>query len=118
MKILFATIAALSLSACAPNYSNGERVGVITKLSHKGIFWKSWEGSMNQGGTKEVSDGNGNVSAVPNAFDFNVEDPAVIEKLKQAAKSGERVEVSYRQWFITPPNINNSYVIVDVKPTN
>lgn len=108
-------VAAICISACAPNYSEGERVGVVTKLSYKGLIWKSWEGSMNQGGTKEVFDDKGNASVVPNAFDFNASDPAVIDKLKEAAKTGKRVELVYRQWFISPPNIENGRVIVAVK---
>ena len=35
--IIFATFAATE------NYSQGERIGFITKFSFKGRFWKSWE---------------------------------------------------------------------------
>lgn len=106
---------ALLLGGCAPNYSEGERVGLVTKLSNKGLIWKSWEGSMNQGGMKEVTDDKGRASVVPNTFDFNASDPAVIEKLRDAAKTGRRVELVYRQWFIAPLTIENSRVVVSVK---
>ena len=29
-----------------PNYSNGSRIGIVTKISEKGVFFKSWEGEM------------------------------------------------------------------------
>lgn len=116
MKNVICCAAMLSLlCGCAPRYSEGDRVGVVTKLSYKGLIWKSWEGSMNQGGTKQVIDDKGNASLVPNAFDFNASDPAVIEKLKDAAKTGKRVELVYAQWFIAPLTIDNSRVVVAVK---
>lgn len=110
-----ALIAALALSACAPNYSNGSRTGVVTKLSEKGLMFKSWEGSMNQGGTKTSTNSDGQSSTVPNAFEFNVADPALIAKLNAALDSGARVTVTYRQWFLGPPTINSNTVIIGVK---
>ena len=105
----------LALSACAPNYSDGTRVGVITKISHKGLIFKSWEGSLNQGGTKNSSDGNGNTTVVANVTDFNVQDSTLLKKIQEAAASGKRVELTYSQWFVSPINIDSFYVIKDVK---
>ena len=112
IKTIFAIIAALILSACAPNYSSGDRVGVVTKLSNKGLVWKSWEGSLNQGGTKVAHDSDGNTQIVPNAIDFNVQDEAVIQTLQAAADSGQRVKIRYEQWLIAPPRIENDRVVV------
>ena len=39
----------VSLTGCG-NYSNGNRVGNITKFSEKGIIWKTWEGQLHLGG--------------------------------------------------------------------
>jgi hypothetical protein len=114
MKLILALIAALSLTACAPNYSEGTRAGVVTKLSKKGLIWKSWEGSLNQGGTKTVHDADGNSQVVANAIDFNVSNPEVIKKLQDAMNSGVRVEITYNQWFISPPSIDNDRVVVSV----
>ena len=107
-------LAALMLAACAPNYSEGDRVGVVTKLSKKGLIWKSWEGSMNQGGTKNGVNADGNNILVTNAFDFNVQDPTLIEKLQAASISGKRVKITYSQWLINPPQIENDRVVVSV----
>lgn len=114
-KTICLLISTLILSACAPNYSEGTRIGVVTKLSYKGLFWKSWEGTLNQGGTKIESDGQGNSQVVANAIDFNVSDPEVIEQLKSAASSGSRVEIHYNEWFMPPLSIVNDHVVDSVK---
>lgn len=113
-RLIMVCCMAASLSACAPNYSEGERVGVITKLSHKGLIWKSWEGSINQGGTRTEHDKDGNPMAVPNAMDFNVQDPELVKRLQQAAESGMRIKITYSQWFLPPLTIENGRVVTAV----
>lgn len=103
-----------SLSACAPNYSEGERVGVITKFSNKGLVFKSWEGSLNQGGTKRVSNGDGGYNTVANAVGFNVSDETIIAEVREAANANRVVKLTYSQWFIKPPFIDHSRVITAV----
>ena len=45
--LLFTSCAlGLVMNGCAQNYSNGERIGVITNLDKKGLMFKSWEGEM------------------------------------------------------------------------
>ena len=36
----------VAFSSCTNNYSQGERVGIITKFSNKGLINKSWEGDL------------------------------------------------------------------------
>ncbi len=110
---LFGIALCLMLAACGKNYSNGSRVGVVTKLSEKGFVYKSWEGEMNMGGVREKSTDSGS-AVVPNIFTFNV-DASAVEKVKAAMKSGKRVELIYRQWAVAPINIGDDHVIVDVK---
>lgn len=98
----------LSLAACAPNYSTGERSGVVTKLSHKGIIFKSWEGQLLM--ALPASTG----TVVPEKFYFNVS-PAALPKVKAALSSGKRVTLVYRQWLIKPPTIDHNHVIVNVR---
>ena len=38
---------ALVMTSCTENYSNGERIGMITKFSQKGLVFDSWEGTLN-----------------------------------------------------------------------
>ena len=48
-----ALLSAISLSACSP-YSEGERTGVVQKLSYKGIVCKSYEGEQLLGGLRSA----------------------------------------------------------------
>jgi len=67
-------------------YSDGERIGYVQKLSHKGWVCKTWEGELvlvTVPGTQAEK------------FYFTVRDPAVIGKVNQLA--GERVRVMYKE---------------------
>ncbi|RYY28605.1 MAG: hypothetical protein EOP41_03130 [Sphingobacteriaceae bacterium] len=90
---------AFTLASCSENYSNGERIGVITQFSNTGLIWKSHEGHLNVTQT-------GMNSSVP--FDFSVdrdnEDPTVIKMLDSAADKGWKVKLIYHEtagknWF-------------------
>ena len=113
--LFFAVLGAVS--ACAPHYSDGGRAGTVTKFSHKGWFYKTWEGSMNQGGMKTVTNSDGQESLVPNAFDFHVDDKdkGIIADLEIARDTGRRVTIQYQQWGLRPPTIDSSYVVTAVK---
>lgn len=92
--ILF--ISALFISGCTENYSNGERVGFITKLTKKGIFWESYEVEMNVSQTGMTSNAT--------EFDFSIDndqndtEPLRL-KLDSAATLGWKVRVKYHQVF-------------------
>jgi len=113
-KVIVLVFMVAFLAGCGRNYSNGSRVGVVTKLSEKGVIWKSWEGELNLGGVRQGTDANGNSSVVPNIFEFNA-DPSVVSKLQEAMRTGKRVELVYRQWLIAPLSISNDHVIIEVK---
>lgn len=102
-------LATAALTACMPNYSNGTRVGVVTKLSEKGFMFKSWQGQMTLGGTVNSESG-----VVANTFEFNV-DSSQVAKMQEAMRAGKRVEVVYRQWAVSPPTIDTDYVVTEVK---
>ena len=87
------------LSSCSENYSNGERIGVITQFSETGLIWKSWEGHLNVTQT-------GMNSSVP--FDFSIDndkpDNKIITRLDSAAQHGWKVKLVYHEtagknWF-------------------
>jgi hypothetical protein len=44
---VFLAFVAFSTMSCSQNYSNGERIGFVTKFSQKGLIWKSWECEVN-----------------------------------------------------------------------
>lgn len=106
--LFFAFVCLAMLSACGQNFSNGTRAGIVTKLSEKGIIYKSWEGEM----LMALPSGAGTV--IPETFAFNVA-PQAVEKVKTALTTGERVELVYRQWWSKPWSIDHDYVIIDVR---
>ena len=93
-KILIAFLGVAILSSCTENYSNGERIGMITKFSQKGLVWNSWEGTLNTTQT-------GMNSAQPFEFsvDNDVNDPKVISTLDSAATNGWKVKIKYHQTY-------------------
>lgn len=124
MKTVIIAVIGATLCACQPHYSDGSWVGVVTKLSRKGVIFKSWEGELLVGGTRPKTtthyDSEGKyagstTSMVPNVMAFNV-DESMVQKVKAAQESGEPVELVYRQWFISPLTIDHDHVIIDVKP--
>ena len=92
--IFMAIVVALTMTSCTENYSNGERIGMITKFSEKGLIWSSWEGTLNTTQT-------GMNSAEPFEFsvDNDVNDPVVIATLDSAATNGWKVKIKYHQTF-------------------
>ena len=100
LKFIFlALVATLTMTSCTENYSNGERIGMITKFSKKGLIWDSWEGSLNTTQT-------GMNSAEPFEFsvDNDVNDSVVIATLDSAATNGWKVKIKYHEtlgknWF-------------------
>lgn len=94
IKLLSTLFIILLLTSCSENYSNGERIGVITQFSKSGIIWKSHEGHLNVTQT-------GMNSSVP--FDFSVdndnEPEGVITILDSAAQHGWKVKLIYHETF-------------------
>lgn len=112
-KIVMLVVVLVSiLSGCGSNYSQGERVGIVTKLSEKGLIFKSYEGQMVLALPISVA-GQTN----PETFEFTA-DRSVVDKLNNAIYSGKRVKLIYRQWFLAPPTIDTDYVIYDVQPVD
>lgn len=102
---------ALKITGCAPKYSVGRRAGVITKVSEKGILWKSIEGEMLMSLPRSESS-----VMQPGRFLFSIplkSDAAM--KAVNAMNSGRRVEVHYNQWLVGPWSIDTRYSVSDVR---
>lgn len=108
----------LMLTSCSENYSNGERIGVITQFSETGLFFKSWEGHLNTTQT-------GMNSSVP--FDFSIDNDApdqqVISTLDSAALNGWKIKLVYHQvkgwnWFQNRGNTDHFVTEVQVLDRN
>jgi hypothetical protein len=82
----------LIFSSCSENYSNGNRVGTITRFSKQGHMCKSWEGHLNVTQTGMNSGGQ---------FEFSIdndnEDEGVIASLDSALQKGWIVDVTYHE---------------------
>ena len=93
-KVLFLLIGAtLLFASCSEQYSNGERIGVITRFSQKGLIFKSWEANLN------ITQTGMNTSGEPFRFsvDNNKEDANTIALLDSAANKGWKVKVVYHE---------------------
>lgn len=88
-------------------YSDGEREGYITKISVKGIIWKTNE--------IEVQVGTGEQAALQAPHQFSVVDQAVLASVK--ANVGKRVKIRYVQWLLQPYSRGDSgYEVTSVEP--
>jgi hypothetical protein len=104
-----AILAVLMCIMIAPFYltkSEGERAGVITKLSRKGYVFKTWEGEMVQGSFQVMTS---------TVWTFSVADEKAVEKVRKAMESGKRVNASYKQVMLRNPfRGETDYFITDV----
>lgn len=92
--ILIAFVSALMiLVSCSEQYSNGERIGVITRFSQKGLIFKSWEANLN------ITQTGMNTSGEPFCFsvDKDKEDVNIIALLDSAANKGWKVKIIYHE---------------------
>ena len=100
-KLLLLSIAALCLVACTENYSNGEKVGVLTEFAESGILWKSWDGKLN------ITQTGMNTSGEPFTFSFDNDrndQTKLIELMKEAQVKGWKIKIIYhrtmgKNWF-------------------
>ncbi len=118
MKKVLLLLVAILLTSCSENYSNGERIGVITQFSETGLIWKSWEGHLNVTQT-------GMNSSVP--FDFSIDndrtDEQAVKVLDSAAQYGWKVKIVYHQtagknWFNNRGQTNHFITKVEVLERN
>ena len=95
--------------------SDGKRVGVLTKFSHRGLFIKSYEGELNMGGIRNKVNSDGNRSVVANVWEFSCSNPLMVEKLESLV--GKEVVIKYHQSFAGLMR-DTSYDVVGVEEVN
>lgn len=85
---------------CGEGYSEGERTGVVTKCSYKGLMssTKSWEAEMNLGGLASGADG----KLMANIWEFTVADEEVLKKVQEAVKNQKPITIKYTEWLSRP----------------
>jgi hypothetical protein len=110
LMILFTAV--VSQTGVLANYSSGDRVGVVDKISEKGIFNKSYEGELKMQGVSTNQQG----QLVQNVFLFSIRDPKVATQLVEASKLGKPVQLHYRQWLMKPSAYQDTkYTVLSVK---
>ncbi|MFN4084352.1 MAG: hypothetical protein ACK4LB_00340 [Spirosomataceae bacterium] len=93
------------------HYSSGDRAGTISKLSERGYVFKTYEGVLNEGG---YSGETGSLQA--RYWDFSAKDEKIVEDLKKALATGERITLHYEEKFFQFPwNGDTKYFITEVK---
>lgn len=92
--------------------SDGSRSGVVYRVSYKGVFWKTWEGTMSVGAMEETEKG-----FAPALFEFSVTSEEVVQQLREALRDGRSVEVVYQEYLVRGfPLGSTSYNITAVRP--
>lgn len=101
-------------------YSNGTRVGVINKFSHRGLIWKTWEGQLALEG---IVSGGGRVGA--NVWNFSLDNNRANEenidelsqRLNQYLNENVKVKVTYHEPLTTWPwRSGTDYLVQSVEP--
>lgn len=77
-----------------PGYGEGVRYGYVTKLSYRGLCWKTYEGQMQVG--------TGEMAALQRPFSFCVPNEEVRKQVVPLIGTGEKVGLRYRQWLVIP----------------
>jgi hypothetical protein len=77
-------------------YSEGDRAGVVSKLSKKGYIFKTHEGELNVGAQGQV----GNMSN--NLWQFTIAggDDKLTKEIEDAMTTGKRVKLHYEQRYM------------------
>ena len=90
-------------------YSDGERTGLLTKLSHKGNVFKTYEGEILIGNFQQAP----NVM-VPEKFYFSVKNEKLADTLMKL--QGKIISLKYHQYRKTLPWRGESeYIVTDLQ---
>ena len=90
---------------CYNVYSDGERTGLLTKLSHKGNMFKTYEGEVLIGNFQQAPN-----LMVPEKFIFSVKDKTLADTLMRL--QGRVVSLKYAQYRKSLPWRGESVYIV------
>jgi hypothetical protein len=77
-------------------YSEGDRAGVVSKLSKKGYIFKTYEGELNVGAQGQV----GNMSNNMWQFTIASGDEKLTKEIEDAMTTGKRVKLHYEQRYM------------------
>jgi hypothetical protein len=98
--IVIAILSVFAFTSCTENYSNGERIGLISKFSKKGWMLKTWEGDL----TLTQTGMNQSANEFAFSLDRDQEHEKIANTIDSAARFGYKVKLTYHEvrgwnWF-------------------
>jgi len=91
-KLILISIISILTLGCTENFSKGERIGLVTQFSKRGLVWKTWEGHLNITQTGMNS---------ADGFDFSLDgdnlNENTVKYIDSAASNGWKVKLLYHQ---------------------
>lgn len=97
------------------SYGDGQRTGIVTNITKRGLMCKTWEGSMSYGA---FSADNSSMAGVASArtWEFTVEDNKVAEILQEKERTRQPVTMTYKQyWTGGVCNTETGYFVTGIK---
>ena len=114
--ILFLFCTLFCLTSCKEHFSDGERVGTVTKFSKAGIIWDSWDGHLN------VTQTGMNSAGEPFTFSLDndrSDQDSIVNLLSEAQLKGWKIKLLYHQVWGLKNIFNNrgesDYFVDDVE---
>ena len=98
------------------SYSEGERAGTVSKLSRKGVVFKTFEGQLNLGG---LSGETGSPASSLWSFSVGGSADEITKQLDEALLNGRRVRLFYKEKYVRFPWQGDSkYFVYKVEQEN
>ena len=102
--IIANVVVKFSVSQPCFHYSEGERIGVLRKLSKKGFFYKTYEGEL------MLNAGMGSVKLDTFNFSLDANSPIADSLLNNI---GKEIKLSYDEYLIVPYSIGSSNYLIN-----
>ena len=98
MLVILGSLLFGGIRGCS-TYSEGSRVGTVTKLSLKGVSHKTWEGELLLGGMRNTTDADGASRLTGNVWEFTVDNNRkdLIETIQNAMDRNKTVRITYEE---------------------
>lgn len=85
----------LLMLCTACNFSEGDRVGKVVKLSKKGFIFKTYEGEL-----ATIAKGT-QATLMSNSFTFSIKDESLVKKVQEAMNSNKTVALHYEEQYFS-----------------
>lgn len=89
LALIALIVSSVFLTGCY-EVADGEKIGMITRVSQQGVFCKTWEAEIIRGGFSAGSGVNGQ------AFHFTIENPELVKEVQNAMEKQVEVKIHYK----------------------